>query len=64
MRLEAGQLVILNRNIGQIKNGEMFKVIRVTGALAVIKSIVTNDEYFVYKYFSGLDLVEKVGLHV
>lgn len=64
MRLEAGQLVKFNRNMGQCKNGEMFKVIRVIEVLAVIKSIVTNDEYFVNKYFSGLDLIGKVGLHV
>lgn len=64
MSLEAGQLVKLNRNMGQCKKGEMFKVVRVIGFLAVIKSTVTNDEYFVYKYSSRLDLIGKVGLYV
>lgn len=64
MRLKAGQLVKLNRGMGQCKKGEVFRVVRISGVLAVIKSIATNDEYFVYKYFSGLDLVGKVGLHV
>jgi hypothetical protein len=27
--------------------------------LAVLKSIVTNDEYFVYRNFSEVDLIEK-----
>lgn len=64
MRLETGQLVKLNRNMGQCKKGEVFKVIRISGLLAVLKSIVTNDEYFVYRNFSGVDLIEKEIFHV
>lgn len=64
MRLEVGQLVKFNRNRSQFKKGEMFKVIIIIGFLAVIESTVTNDEYYVYKYSSSLDLVEKVGFHV
>lgn len=64
MRLEAGQLVKLNRNMGQCKNGEIFKVVRIRGVLAVLKSIVTNDEYFVYRDFTGVDLIEKEIFHV
>lgn len=64
MRLEVGQLVKLNRNMGQCKKGEIFKVIRISVALAVIESIVTNDEYFVYRNFSEVDLIEKEIFHV
>lgn len=64
MRLEAGQLVKLNRNMGQCKKGEIFKVVRINGVLAVLKSIVTNDEYFVYRDFTGIDLIEKEIFHV
>lgn len=34
MRLQAGQLVRLNRNIGTLKEGELFNVIRISGDLA------------------------------
>ena len=64
MRLEAGQLVKLNRNMGQCKKGGIFKVVRISGVLAVLKSIVTNDEYFVCRDFTGVDLIEKEILHV
>lgn len=59
MRLKAGKLVKLNRGMGQCKKGEVFRVVRIIGVLAVLKSIVTNDEYFVYRSFSGVDLIEK-----
>lgn len=45
--------------MGQCKKGETFKVIRISGVLAVLKSIVTNDEYFVYRDYSEVDLIEK-----
>lgn len=64
MKLEIGQTVKLNRSMGQYKKGEIFKVIRISGLLAVIKSIITNDEYFVYRNFSGVDLIEKEIFHV
>lgn len=64
MKLEIGQTVKLNRSMGQCKKGEIFKVIRISGLLAVIKSIITNDEYFVYRNFSGVDLIEKEIFHV
>lgn len=64
MKLEIGQTVKLNRSIGQCEKGEIFKVIRISGVLAVLKSIVTNDEYFVYRSFSGVDLIEKEIFHV
>lgn len=64
MRLETGQLVKLNRNMGQCKKGEVFKVVRISGVLAVIKSIVTNDEYYVYRSYDGVDLIEKEIFHV
>lgn len=64
MRLEAGQLVKLNRNMGQCKKGEIFKVIRISGVLAIIKSIVTNDEYYVYRSYDGVDLIEKEVFYV
>lgn len=64
MRLKAGQLVKLNRGMGQCKKGEVFRVVRISGVLAVLKSIVTNDEYFVYRSFSGVDLIERGIFHV
>lgn len=64
MRLEAGQLVKLNRYMGQCKKGEIFKVIRISGVLAIIKSIVTNDEYYVYRSYDGVDLIEKEVFYV
>ena len=64
MRLKAGQLVKLNRGMGQCKKGEVFRVVRIIGVLAVLKSIVTNDEYFVYRSFSGVDLIERGIFHV
>ena len=57
MRLEIGQTVKLNRCMGQCEKGEVFKVVRISGVLAVLKSIVTNDEYFVYRSFSGVGLI-------
>lgn len=50
--------------MGQCEKGEVFKVVRISGFLAVLKSIVTNDEYFVYRGFSGVDLIEKEIFHV
>lgn len=64
MKLEIGQTVKLNRSMGQCEKGEIFKVIIISGVLAVLKSIVTNDEYFVYRSFSGVDLIEKEIFHV
>lgn len=64
MRLEVGQLVKLNRNMGEYKKGGIFKVIRISGILAVLKSIVTNDEYFIDKRSSCIDLIEKEIFHV
>lgn len=64
MRLEVGQLFKLNRNMGQCKKGEIFKVVRISGVLTVLKSIVTNDEYFVYRDYSGVDLIEKEIFYV
>lgn len=64
MRLESGQLVKLNRNMGQCEKGEVFKVVRISGVLAVIKSIVTNDKYYVYRSFDGVDLIEKEVFYV
>ena len=64
MRLKAGQLVKLNRNMGQCKKGEVFRVVRISGVLSILKSIVTNDEYFVYRSFSGVDLIERGIFHV
>lgn len=64
MKLEIGQTVKLNRSMGQCEKGEILKVIRISGVLAVLKSIVTNDEYFVYRSFSGVDLIEKEIFHV
>lgn len=64
MKLEIGQTVKLNRSMGQCEKGEVFKVVRISGFLVVLKSIVTNDEYFVYRGFSGVDLIEKEIFHV
>lgn len=64
MRLEVGQIVKINRNMGHCKKGEIFKVIKISGVLAVIKSIVTNDEYYVYRSYDGVDLIEKGIFHV
>lgn len=64
MRLETGQLVKLNRNMGQCKKGEVFRVVRIIGVLAIIKSIVTNDEYYVYRSYDGVDLIEKEVFYV
>lgn len=64
MRLEIGQTVKLNRCMGQCEKGEVFKVVRISGVSAVLKSIVTNDEYFVYRSFSGVDLIEKEVFYV
>lgn len=50
--------------MGQCEKGEVFKVVRISGVLAVLKSIVTNDEYFVYRSFSGVDLIEKEVFYV
>lgn len=59
MRLETGQLVRLNRNMGRYKEGETFKVIEISDVFAVLKSIVTNYEYIVYREFNGVDLIER-----
>lgn len=64
MKLEIGQTVRLNRSMGKCEKGEVFKVVRTSGALAVLKSIVTGDEYFVYRSFSEVDLIEKEVFHV
>ena len=64
MRLQAGQLVRLNKNIDSFKEGELFNVIRVSGALAVLKNTITKDEYFVYRDFDGADLAEKGVFYV
>lgn len=64
MKLEINQTVKLNRGMGQCKKGEVFRVVRISGVLAVLKSIVTNDEYFVYRSFSGVDLIERDIFHV
>lgn len=64
MKLEIGQTVKLNRSMGQCEKGEVFRVVRISGLLAVLKSIVTNDEYFVYRNFSEVDLIEKEIFHV
>ena len=37
MKLEIGQTVKLNRSMGQCEKGEIFKVIRISGVLAVLK---------------------------
>lgn len=60
MKLEAGQLIRLNRNKGTLKEGEIFNVIRTSGYLAVIKSTITKDKYFIYREFDGVDLVNEV----
>lgn len=64
MKLEIGQTVKLNRSMGQCKKGEVFRVVRISGLLTVLKSIVTNDEYYVYRSFSGVDLIEKEVFYV
>lgn len=64
MKLEIGQTVKLNSNMGQCEKGEVFKVVRVSETLVVLKSIVTNDEYFVYRSFSEVDLIEKEVFYV
>lgn len=37
MKLEIGQTVKLNRSMGQCEKGEVFKVVRISGFLAVQK---------------------------
>lgn len=64
MKLEIGQTVKLNRSMNQCKKGEVFRVVRISGLLTVLKSIVTNDEYYVYRSFSGVDLIEKEVFYV
>lgn len=64
MRLEAGQLVRLNRDIGKYKNGEIFNVIEIFEDLAVLENILTKDKHFAYKYSISVELVGKEIFHV
>lgn len=64
MRLEAGQLVRLNRDIGKHKNGEIFNVIEIFKDLAVLENILTKDKHFAYKYSIYVELVGKEIFHV
>ena len=37
MKLEAGQLIRLNRNKGTLKEGEIFNVIRISGYVKILR---------------------------
>lgn len=64
MRLEAGQVVIVNRNMGELKKGTILKVSKLDRDLAIIEDIKTKDRYMTYKDCTYVELLEKRVFYV
>lgn len=64
MRLKLGQVVIVNKNMGELKKGTILKVSKRTRDLAVLENVKTKERYITYGICSYVNLIEEDILHV